>query len=80
MLGGLSPVWQGRATQVGLHGAVSRTCTAPVDRLKFLMIMAHPDKQTRLTVRQVPPQLAVFRARCCSQFPLIQGTWVAIAV
>ena len=35
--------------------AVSRTCTAPVDRLKFLMIMAHPDSQTRLTVRQVRP-------------------------
>ena len=35
--------------------AVSRTCTAPVDRLKFLMIMAHPDSQTRLTVRQAQP-------------------------
>lgn len=52
-LSGPPPVWQCKAAQVGLRGAVSRTCTAPVDRLKFLMIMAHPDRHTRLTVRQV---------------------------
>ena len=59
--GGVSPVWRSfclarqMRNRVGLGGAVSRTCTAPVDRLKFLMIMAHPDKHTRLTVRQVRP-------------------------
>ena len=81
--GNLCFAWQGEAAHVALSGAVSRTCTAPVDRLKFLMIMAHPDRQTRLTVRQVRPtwrSSVCADTCCCNQVPLVERSLVAAAV
>jgi hypothetical protein len=54
----------------GLAGAVSRTATAPLDRVKFLLIMGNPGLKEKYTVRQVQNHAALCQWSVLTLFPV----------
>jgi hypothetical protein len=54
----------------GLAGAVSRTATAPLDRVKFLLIMGNPGLKEKYTIRQVQDLTSFCQWSDLSLFPM----------